>query len=108
MSRIHIEEPSEPVRALLEHVVGRMGHELTGRGDDPLECDLLILEASSSSGLLVATRLRAAQPDLPIICISSEQLSSAVRELGPIAHFVKPFAIAEIEEAVTNALLFRG
>jgi DNA-binding response OmpR family regulator len=108
MARIHIEEPSHAIHALLEYVVGRMGHEVIGQGGDPLECDLLILEPTSSSGCLVAERLRAARRDLPIICISTEPPSRAVRELGPVAYFVKPFAIAEIEQAVANALLYRG
>jgi DNA-binding NarL/FixJ family response regulator len=69
---------------------------------------LLILEPTSRSGYLAAARLRVARPDLPIICISTESPSRTVQELGPVAYFVNPVAIAEIEQAVANALLYRG
>jgi CheY-like chemotaxis protein len=106
MARILISEPHPDLRVLLEAIVRRAGHEPVGQdelaSDDPPE--LLILEPASAEGLAAANRLRSRLGDLPIICTSVLPPSEATRELGPVAHLLKPFRLFELEAAISAAL----
>jgi CheY-like chemotaxis protein len=106
MARILIHEPHPDVRVLLAAVVRRAGHDPVGQGeltnDDTPE--LMILEPASADGLAAAARLRRRLEDLPIICTSIEPPTKATRELGPVAHLLKPFRLGELEAAIASAL----
>jgi DNA-binding response OmpR family regulator len=106
MARILIHEPHPDVRVLLAAVVRRAGHDPVGHGeltngDAP---ELMILEPASAEGLAAAAGLRRRLEDLPIICASIEPPSLASRALEPVAYFVKPFRLGELEAAIARAL----
>ena len=106
MARILISEPHPDLRVLIEAVVRRTGNEPVGQGeltsDDAPE--LMILEPASAEGLAMATRLRRRLLDLPIICTSIGPPSAATETLRPAAYLVKPFRLAELENALRSAL----
>jgi DNA-binding response OmpR family regulator len=106
MARILISEPHPDLRALLEAVVRRAGHEPVGQGE--LTADdmpaAMILEPASVAGLAAATELRRRLGDLPIICISILPPTRATRSLTPCAHLMKPFHLQEVEAAIVSAL----
>jgi DNA-binding response OmpR family regulator len=65
----------------------------------------MILEPASAEGLALANRLRRRLEDLPIICTSIRPPSAVTETLRPAAYLVKPFRLAELEAAVTAALV---
>lgn len=106
MARILISEPHPDLRALLEAIVRRTGHEPVGQGeltndDAPA---VMILEPASADSLAVAARLRRRLEHLPIICTSVFPPNADTRELRPIAYLVKPFRLGELEAAIVSAL----
>jgi CheY-like chemotaxis protein len=103
MARILVVEPHAEVRELLERVVRRLGHEpVRPSGDDVLgEVDAAILEPAALGGHDVGRALRKA--GIPTVFVSIFPLSTELRELEPVAHVLKPFALAELERAVLAA-----
>jgi DNA-binding response OmpR family regulator len=106
MARILISEPHPDLRALLEAIVRRTGHEPVGHGeltenDAPA---VMILEPASADGLAAAAGLRRRLVDLPIICTSVFPPNAATRDLRPVAYLVKPFRLGELEAAIVSAL----
>lgn len=106
MARILISEPHPDLRVLLEAIVRRAGHEPVGHGElvDGDAPELMILEPASAEGLAAAAGLRGRLEDLPIICASILPPSEASKALGPVAHLLKPFRLAELETAIAGAL----
>jgi DNA-binding NtrC family response regulator len=105
MGRIAIAEPHEDVRALYRHVVERLGHEpvcSTHVGDSAV--DALVVEPASETELALAREIRTSHPDLPIVCVSIYPRGPEVVDLRPLAYLVKPFALAELERVLVNAL----
>lgn len=105
MARILIVEPHNDVRTLFEHVVRRVGHEpvvVEVVGAELPDVDAAVIEPGDGHGLAVARRLR----DLgrPIVFASIFPAEREMLELGPVAYFVKPFALAELEHALAAAL----
>src|SRR4029453_16852319 len=73
MARILISEPHPDLRALLEAIVRRIGHEPIGHGElteDDAAPAVMILEPASAVDLAAAARLRRRLESLPIICTS--------------------------------------
>jgi DNA-binding response OmpR family regulator len=106
MARILISEPHPDLRALLEAIVRRTGHEPVGQGEltDDDAPAVMILEPASADGLAAAARLRRRLENLPIICTSVSPPSANVRDLRPVAYLVKPFRLGELEAAIVSAL----
>jgi CheY-like chemotaxis protein len=105
VARILIVEPHADIRSLFEHVVRRAGHEpvvaeINGAG--PPEVDAAVIEPGDGRGLAVARALRAR--GLPVVFASIFPAESEMLELEPAAYFVKPFALAELEQALASAL----
>ncbi len=103
-------EPHFEVRALLGHVVERLGHEAvypTGRrGEvvlDDEEFDVVLLEPADRDALVAAERLRTRREDLPIVCASIYPESEQVESLRPLAYLLKPFGLADLERALCAA-----
>jgi len=108
MATILIAEPSEALRGLFAAVIAHLGHHaVDARGlgaEDLAEVDVLVLEPGESWALELAERLRRARPDLPIICVSIHPPTPLSRALDPVAFVQKPFALADLEEALTRAV----
>jgi DNA-binding response OmpR family regulator len=107
-ARVLIGEPFPEVRQLLERAVDHLGHQPVahepGAGDLPPDVDVLVLEPTLEGGLELVRALREENPDLPVICACSEMPGADVRDLAPIAYLVKPFALTDLERALTDAV----
>jgi len=108
--RILVIERHAEVRALLGHVVERLGHEPVypaGRRGDVLpegDVDVLLLEPADPGALSAAEALRLRREELPIVCTSIYPDSERARQLRPHAYLVKPFGLAELERALAMAV----
>jgi CheY-like chemotaxis protein len=101
-------EPHAEVRALLGHVVERLGHEVVfptdGRARARVgEIDVLVLEPADPDALALAESLRARKAGLPIVCASIHPESQRVQHLQPVAFLLKPFGLADLERALGAA-----
>lgn len=102
-------EPHAEVRALLGHVVHRLGYEpvyADARSATLAECDVdvLLIEPADPAAISTARAMRLRRRDLPIICASIYPgVQSAVR-LRPLAYLMKPFALIELERALLTAV----
>jgi hypothetical protein len=92
------------VRALLTRIVSRLGHEPVL--DDVALCGVqaIVLEPAHAPSVERAQAFRAASGDIPVICASVDLPNGGTRRLDPVAYLVKPFALPDIESALTNAL----
>jgi len=102
-------EPYPEVRGLVERVLAQLGHEAvphtrTWDADRLPDVDVLILEPSLENGVALAQALRRAKPELPVICTASDPPARDVAQLEPVAYLVKPFAVADLEEALRGAI----
>jgi hypothetical protein len=107
MARILISEPHPDLRALLEAIVRRIGHEPIGHGELTEDDDapaVMILEPASAVDLAAAARLRRRLESLPIICTSIGPPDEATRDLQPVAYLLKPFHLGDLEDAIASAL----
>jgi DNA-binding response OmpR family regulator len=107
--RVLIGEPFPEVAQLLEHAVGHLGHEAVAQrggwdGTDLPDVDVLVLEPELENGLELARALRREKPGLPVICTVNGEPGREVDELDPVATLVKPFALAELEAALRDAV----
>ena len=99
-----IAEPHNEVRSLLVHIVERGGHRpLLTAPADSAEIDAVIVEPGAPGTYELALRLRTARPELPIICVSVYGREPRVDALRPSAFLLKPFAIGDLENAITAA-----
>ena len=107
--RILVVEPHAEVRALLGHVVERLGHEAvfpSGRRGEVLpdgEVDVLLLEPADASACLTAQRLCRRRSDLPVICASIYP-DLELESLRPFAYLMKPFGLEELERVILAAV----
>ena len=105
MATILVSEPHAEVRALVVHVIEAMGwHATTSPVTRPDAVDLVLVEPGWPEGLLLARRMRAARPDLPIVCLSIYPRELDTELLLPTAYLVKPFSVVELQGALRNAL----
>jgi CheY-like chemotaxis protein len=108
MPRILIAEPYPEIRELLTHVVTNLGFEpvlADARGQDELpDADVMLLEPALPGGIALAQSLRAARPELPIVCVSIYPTTAEVIDLSPVAYLLKPFALAALQTALEHAV----
>ncbi|HEY3920976.1 MAG TPA: hypothetical protein VGL76_02580 [Gaiellaceae bacterium] len=105
MARILIVEPHADIRALLEHVVRRLGHEpvLADWHDlEPPAVDAAVIEPGDPQGIPYARALRS--QGLPVVFTSIFPAEPDALDLEPAAYFVKPFALNELENVLCSAL----
>ena len=108
--RILVLEPHAEVRALLAHVVERLGHEAvfpSGRHGEVLpeaNVDVLLVEPADTAALSTAERLRSGCGELPIVCASIHPDSEQSGALRPFAYLIKPFGLCELERALRGAV----
>ena len=109
MGRILIGEPHPEIRELLIHVVDGLGFESVpmsqvGGAPDFDQIDALLLEPGDRESKMVASRLRAKDPDLPIVCVSIyPPHADDLHQLDPVAYLVKPFSITALQSALVDA-----
>jgi len=100
-------EPDVEVRSLYERAVSRLGYTaafVNGSGLQGIEIpDALLVEPGSDYELSLARELRAAHPDLPIVCASIYPAQSF--GLGPVVYLEKPFRLSVLQDALQLALL---
>ena len=104
MGRILILEPEAELRELFAHVARRLGHEtVTDAGSEPV--DVVLVEPENARTFAAARDMHERFPEVPVICASIRSASYSVRrELEPKRCLLKPFAVAELERALTDAL----
>lgn len=104
MGRVLILEPEAEVRDLAGRVARRLGHEsVTDAGTEPV--DVVLVEPESPRALAAARDVHERFPDVPVICASIASPSHDVRsELAPHRYLLKPFAVTELERALSDAL----
>jgi DNA-binding response OmpR family regulator len=103
--KVLLVEPHADVLSLLEHVVRRLGYEpvvgasLDGAAPD---VDAAVIEPGDRRGLITARRLRAL--GRPVVFTSIFPAEQEALDLEPVAYFVKPFALRELERALVEAI----
>lgn len=105
MARVLICEPHDDVRALLELVVRRLGHEpaaYLGRAVEQIGVDVAVIEPGESEGLSLALKLLA--QNVPFIFTSIYPPTDDLLELAPSAYLVKPFPVSTLECALVQAI----
>jgi DNA-binding response OmpR family regulator len=105
MARILIFEPHPDIRALLELVIRRLGHEPTLFEEgvsDPAAVEAAVIEPGEGVGMPLARELR--RRDRPVIFASIFPADQELLALEPAAYLVKPFSLSELESALGRAL----
>ena len=107
MATVLIVDPDPATRSLLELLLLRLGHRPIGPREwvEGAEPDVLLLESASKPGLRLARGLRRRFAHVPILCVSIDGPSKESRELGPVAHVMKPFRRSQLEAALEQALI---
>jgi hypothetical protein len=105
VGKIVICEPDPEVRELLGLVVARLGREATCELNGTRDVEALLVEPADPTSVERALAVRAACPDVPVVCLSVEPPTAGSRRLEPVAHLLKPFALPELERALHAALL---
>src|SRR4051794_31839892 len=117
MSRILVIDDEDVIRMLVMEILESAGHDVTGA--DSAECALGLLEESDFdlvvsdvvmpglSGLELLEAVRARRASLPVVLVTGagtyDTLSQALTR-GAAGLVTKPFAHAELQSAVTDAL----
>jgi hypothetical protein len=96
------------VRELLGRVVVRLGHEPLHDDAELSPVDAILLEPAHAASVERAAAFRAVDGHTPIVCTSIELPDAGSRRLAPIAYLVKPFALPELEAALSRALNGNG
>ena len=108
MARVLVVEPYPEIRQLLQHIVAGLGFEPVlpdHAAPETLEAiDVLLLEPGLPGGVELATRLREANLGLPILVVSIYPPTPEVTALAPVAYLVKPFALAELQHRIREAV----
>lgn len=108
MPRVLILEPYPEVRQLLEHIVAGLGFDpvlLDGAAPETIaDIDVLLLEPGFPGGVELATKFLAANPRLRILVVSIFPPTPEVTALSPVAYVVKPFALAELQRHIREAV----
>jgi hypothetical protein len=105
MARVLICEPHDDIRALLELVVRRMGHEPESYKGPPVGhhgVDVAVIEPGGLNVVRLAKNLRA--QNVPVLFTSIYPATKELLELAPSAYLVKPFPLYSLERALTHAL----
>ena len=61
-------------------------------------------EVRVAGGVELATKLRETNPGLPILVVSIYPPTPEVTALAPAAYLVKPFALAELQSRIQEAV----
>jgi CheY-like chemotaxis protein len=107
VATILIVDPDPATRSLLELLCERLGHSVIGprewvEGEEP---DLLLLEPASRPGVRLARGVRRRFPHIPVLCVSIDNPSDEMRQLGAVGHLMKAFRRTQLERALEQALI---
>jgi len=105
VARVLICEPHDDIRALLELVVRRLGHEpvpYCGTEVTHISVDAAVVEPGEPDGMRLARTLRAL--NVPVLFTSIFPPDAEKLELEPAAYLVKPFPLYALERALEAAL----
>jgi hypothetical protein len=108
VARVLICEPHPEVRELLTRAVVRLGHDPVLEDAELGRVDAILLEPAHTPSVERASAFRAVDQRTPVVCASIELPDAGSRRLGPIAYLVKPFALPDLEYALTRALEATG
>jgi CheY-like chemotaxis protein len=97
-------EPHPEVRGLLSRIVVRLGHEPVLEDAELAPVDAILLEPAHAPSVERAQAFRAVNRDTPIVCASIELPDAGSRRLAPVAYLVKPFALPDLQHAISRAL----
>lgn len=106
MTTVLIAEPDDAVADLIAAVARDLGFAATRLRRAPEELPpscVLVVEPSSPVELAGARWLRSRNPALPIVCVSIRSTRDGFEDLGAVAFLVKPFRIADLGRALTEA-----
>jgi hypothetical protein len=104
LARVLICEPHPEVRELLGRVVVRLGHEPLHDDAELSPVDAIVLEPAHAPSVERAAAFRAVDEATPVVCASIDLPDGGSRRLAPIAYLVKPFALPDLEAALSRAL----
>jgi hypothetical protein len=104
VARVLICEPDPEVRELLSRVVVRLGHEPLFDNAELAPVDAIVLEPSHAPSVERAQAFRAVNGHTPIVCASIDLPDAGSHRLAPTAYLVKPFALPDLEAALSRAL----
>jgi len=107
MATILISEADRDVRRLLTVLVRRLGHEPVVLDEDvevPPRGDLLLVDPSSTGPRERARAVRAAQPDVPVICMNCVDEHGRFLLDGPFDYLPKPFTVEQMRDRLAHAL----
>jgi DNA-binding response OmpR family regulator len=105
VARILIFEPNPDIRALVELVIRRLGHEpvVSDAGiPDPGDVHAAVIEPGDGAGIPLSRRLR--ERARPVIFTSIFPPDQNLLALEPVTYLVKPFTLYELETALTTAI----
>jgi deoxyribose-phosphate aldolase len=101
-------EPHPEVRELLKRIVTRLGHEPVLDDAALGHVEAIVVEPAHTPSVERAQAFRAVAGGVPVICASIDFPNGGTKRLQPVAHLVKPFALPDIEAALTQALVRPG
>ena len=106
MATIGICEPDPEVRTILARAVSRLGHEPVEADPtlSPAAVDLLIAEPGDDLARGTAMLFAHGAGRVPVVCVSVHPRELLRLSFAPVAYLVKPFAVAELQRAVAEAL----
>jgi hypothetical protein len=108
VARILICEPHHEVRELLSRIVIRLGHDPVLEDAQLGPVDAILLEPAHAPSVERAAAFKAVDEETPIVCASIELPNAGTRRLSPVAYLVKPFALPDVERALSLALANRN
>lgn len=111
--RVLLVEDAPLVRDVIARMLNRLGYEVLAVGElsaalalfEPGQFDVLLTDITlpEMSGAELAGRLRAAQPDLPVLYVSGHGPDDEHRGTADTKPLLrKPFAMAELGQAVAR------
>jgi DNA-binding NtrC family response regulator len=106
---ILISEADRDVRRLLTVLVRRLGHEPVVLDEDdvaPPRGDLVLVDPTSPAALECARRVRAAQPEIPVICMNCIGEDGRFLLDGAFDYLPKPFTVDQMRDRLALALKY--
>jgi len=104
VARVLICEPHPEVRELLCRIVVRLGHVPVLEDAQLGPVDAILLEPAHPPSVERAAAFKAVDEETPVVCASIDLPNAGTRRLDPTAYLVKPFALPDVELALSRAL----
>jgi hypothetical protein len=108
VARVLICEPHPEVRELLSRIVVRLGHDPVLDDARLGRVDAILLEPAHPPSVERAAAFKAVDETTPVVCASIDLPNAGTRRLRPVSYLVKPFALPDVERALSQALAGRN